>query len=421
MSPNYVFVIDTKKRPLNPTTPSKARKLLTQEKAAVFRLYPFTIVLKHEVIEFENPGYELKIDPGSKTTGIAIVNCKKEVIWIANLEHRGELIKKRLQQRSAIRRGRRNRNTRYRPVRFENRKREKSLLPQSLMHRVLTIETWVNRLCKFCPINSVVVELVKFDSQKMVNSEISGIEYQQGTLMGYEVREYLLEKWGRKCAYCGKDNLPLEVEHIQPKSRGGSNRVSNLTLACHCCNQKKSDTPIEIFLQKKPERLKQIISQMRSPLKDASAVNSTRFKLLEHLKKFPIPVTTFSGSQTKFNRINNGISKQHYTDAACIGDTGLGVVMRVDQPLLITCKGVGGRQKAALNKFGYPNRHNPKKPIFGWSTGDYARHSFHGIGRLTPRSKGAFILTLADKSQKSVKYTDLKPVFKKDGYTYNFV
>ncbi|WP_197047582.1 HNH endonuclease, partial [Planktothrix serta] len=67
--------------------------------------------------------------------------------------------------------------------------------------------------------------------QQLENPEISGIEYQQGELQGYEVRQYLLEKWSRKCAYCGVENVPLEVEHIHPKSQGGTDRISNLTVA----------------------------------------------------------------------------------------------------------------------------------------------------------------------------------------------
>ncbi len=83
------------------------------------------------------------------------------------------------------------------------------------------------------------LELVKFDTQLMQNAEISGVEYQQGELAGYEVREYLLEKFGRRCAYCRKTNVPLQIEHIVPKVRHGSNRVSNLTLACKACNDAK--------------------------------------------------------------------------------------------------------------------------------------------------------------------------------------
>jgi 5-methylcytosine-specific restriction endonuclease McrA len=85
----------------------------------------------------------------------------------------------------------------------------------------------------------IVQELVRFHLQQLENPEFSGIEYQQGELPGYEVREYLLNKWERKCADCGVENIALQVEHIYPRAKGGSNRISNLCLACHSCNQKK--------------------------------------------------------------------------------------------------------------------------------------------------------------------------------------
>ena len=96
--------------------------------------------------------------------------------------------------------------------------------------------TWVQRLSRVCPITALSQELVRFDTQFMQNAEIAGVQYQQGELAGYEVREYLLEKWHRQCAYCKKTGVPLEIEHIVPKSRASSDRVSNLTLACHPCN-----------------------------------------------------------------------------------------------------------------------------------------------------------------------------------------
>jgi hypothetical protein len=263
------------------------------------------------------------------------------------------------------------------------------------------------------------MELVRFDTQKLVDPEISGIEYQQGELWGYEVREYLLSKWGRQCAYCGKKDLRLEVEHIQPKSSGGSNRVSNLTIACHGCNQKKGDKPIEEFLKKKPELLASIIKQANTPLKGAAAVNATRWKLFQTLNQI-LSVQTGTGGMTKMNRLIAGLPKDHWIDAACVGVMPSQPILKTCQPLPIKAVGRGGRQKAALNKYGYPIRHNPLKPIFGWLTGDYARHPLYGIGRVTPRSKGSFVLTLKDKTQKSVKHKDLDPVFRRDGYAYRF-
>ncbi|NEN99838.1 MAG: HNH endonuclease [Moorea sp. SIO3I7] len=415
---NYVFVIDTNKQALNPISPKKARRLLDKGKAAVFRMYPFTIILKTGINDPTISPCQIKIDPGSKFTGFALVQ-NNQVIWGMELEHRGGLIKKKLEARSAVRRGRRNRHTRYRKPRFLNRKRPEGWLSPSLEHRVLTIETWVKRLIKFCPVSEIWVERVKFDTQKMHNPEISGIEYQQGELAGYEVREYLLEKWGRECAYCGKQNIPLQIEHIHPKSFGGSDRVSNLCLACEKCNQRKGNRPIEEFLKNKPSLLQKIKNKALSPLRDAAAVNTTRNKVVKVLKKI-LPVVTGTGAMTKYNRTRLGLSKKHWVDAACVGNIETLVVI-TSQPLLVVCKGQGGRQKAALNKYGYPTRHNPLKPIKGWATGDIAKHQKIGIGKVTPRSKGSFGFTpLGTKGYKSCKPQDISVIHRKDGYTYSF-
>ena len=228
-----VFVLDTNKQPLDPIHPGWARKLLDTQQAAVFRQCPFTIILKTERVNPQVQSFRLKLDPGSKTTGLALVNeTSGEVVFAAELAHRGQQIKKALDGRRAVRRRRRARHTRYRKPRFANRIRPVGWLAPSLKSRVCNIETWVKRLRKLCPITAISMELVRFDLQALENPEICGIEYQQGTLFGFEVREYLLEKWKRVCAYCGAKGVPLEVEHILCQSRGGTQRVSNLTLAC---------------------------------------------------------------------------------------------------------------------------------------------------------------------------------------------
>lgn len=186
---------------------------------------------------------QLKVDPGSKTTGIALVQQAK-VVFAAELTHRGTAIKEAMASRRAIRRHRRQRKTRYRKPGFIAGKeatstRQDDWLPPSIQSRVDNLQTWFMRFFKLAPIAGISIELVRFDTQLMQNAEIAGVEYQQGELAGYEVREYLLEKFGRKCAYCGKTDTALEIDHIIPKSRDGSNRVSNLTLACHTCNKKR--------------------------------------------------------------------------------------------------------------------------------------------------------------------------------------
>jgi 5-methylcytosine-specific restriction endonuclease McrA len=109
-----------------------------------------------------------------------------------------------------------------------------------LRSRVDNIAVWVARLMRYTPISEISLELVKFDTQAMQHPEISGQEYQQGTLAGYEIREYLLEKWDRQCAYCGRKDIPLQIEHIQPRANGGTNHISNLCLSCEFCNIRKA-------------------------------------------------------------------------------------------------------------------------------------------------------------------------------------
>ncbi|MGB1289371.1 MAG: RNA-guided endonuclease IscB, partial [Aggregatilineales bacterium] len=219
-----VFVVDKNEDPLMPCHPARARELLRKGRAKVFRRYPFTIILlDREGGETQN--MQFKVDPGSKTSGIALVGDFKRglrCIWAAELTHRGQQIRDKLLSRRQLRRGRRHRKTRYRQPRFLNRRKGKGWLPPSLLSRINNVWTWLVRLRRFSPITHLAMELVRFDMQLMQNPEISGVEYQQGELQGYEVREYLLEKWGRTCAYCGAKDTPLQIEHIVPKARGGS-------------------------------------------------------------------------------------------------------------------------------------------------------------------------------------------------------
>lgn len=239
-----VAVLDTTKKPLAPTTPRRARLLLKTGKAAVFRRYPFVIILKREVSDVQAPDLQVKIDPGSKTTGVAIVNQESgEVVFAAEIEHRGQAIKASLESRRSLRRGRRTRKTRYRKPRFQNRRRPEGWLPPSLESRVENVYTWASRLQRVYPLTGVVMELVRFDTQIMQNPEIEGVEYQQGELAGFELREYVLVKFKYKCVYSGDHSecdQVLNVDHVVPRSRGGSNRVSNLVCACRKHNEERA-------------------------------------------------------------------------------------------------------------------------------------------------------------------------------------
>ena len=420
---NFVLVLDTNRKPLNPCSPGVARSLLKANKASVLRMYPFTIILKKEVDDAPQ-AMELKIDPGSKTTGIALLQGNK-VVFGAELTHRGQAIIASLDSRKAIRRSRRSRHTRYRQPRFLNRTRIPGWKSPSLQHRIETTLTWVNKFIKLAPINSIVQELVRFDLQKLENPEISGVEYQQGTLLGYEVREYLLNKWDRKCTYCDVQNVPLQVEHIYPKAKGGTNRISNLCLACEPCNLKKGTQAIESFLAKKPDILKRILVQAKRPLKDAAAVNSTRWALFNRLKETELPVSTGSGGLTKFNRTRLGLPKSHWIDAACVGKVDSLQVL-ISKPLLIKATGHGNRQMCGTDKYGFPTRHRTRVQIHkGFQTGDIVKAIVTSgkkignyIGRVLCRATGNFDIVTKTGRVSGISHKYCQSIYCKDGYSY---
>ncbi len=425
----YVFVVDADRQPLNPVHPGRARILLSSGEAAVLKRYPFTIVLKRSVEQQEVESLRIKIDPGSKTTGIAVVNdISGEVVFAAELAHRGVQIKKQLDDRLNVRRSRRRRKTRYRQPRFDNRRNKKQgWLPPSLESRISNIITWVKRLMRLCPITAMSQELVRFDLQKMENPEINGVQYQQGTLQGYECREYLLHKWDRQCAYCGKKGIPLQIEHIHPRANGGTDRISNLTLSCEQCNVAKGTQDIQDFLQKKPEVLKRILAQAKAPLKDASVVNATRWQLYHRLLALGLPVECGSGGLTKFNRTTRGLPKEHWIDAACVGKSTPGKLeMQGIVPLLITAEAHGCRQMCNVDKRGFPcSKPKGAKKVKGFQTGDLVRAQVttgkkqgQYVGRVLVRASGSFDITTSSGRVQGIHHRFCAPVQRSDGYSY---
>mgnify|MGYP000262402876 CR=1 FL=1 len=424
---NRVFVLDTNRRPLDPVHPGRARNLLSQQRAAVFRRYPFTIIMRTAVESPVKP-LRVKIDPGSKTTGLAIVdNESGQVVFAAELTHRGKNISDRLIRRRALRRCRRNRHTRYRKPRFLNRTRTEKWLAPSLKSRVHNISTWGNRFRRLASVQAISMELVRFDLQQMQNPEIQGAEYQQGTLFGYELREYLLEKWGRKCAYCDKENVPLQIEHIDPRSNGGSSRVSNLTLACEKCNQKKGSTPIRQFLANDPTRLERILANSNRPLRDVAAVNATRWDLFNTLRATGLPVETGSGGLTKYNRTTRSLPKAHWLDAACVGRS-TPERLNVDgiMPLQIDATGYGNRQMCRTDKYGFPICYRQRtKTYFGFCTGDMCRVVVTTgkklgtyVGKVMVRASGSFRLKTVNGIVDGLHHRFFTKVFSIDGYAY---
>lgn len=427
-----VYVLDQNGRPVMPCTEKRARLLLERGRARVHRLLPFAIRLidiKAEDCQFQ--ALRLKLDPGSKVTGMALVRETKDngvvVLNLFDLMHRGRQISEALTSRRSMRR-RKRAQLRYRAPRFLNRGKQRDWLAPSLQHRVDTTMAWTLRLQRLAPVSAISTELVRFDMQAMENPEISGVEYQQGTLAGYEVREYLLEKWDRTCAYCDAKDTPLQIEHIEPKARGGSNRVSNLALSCHSCNQKKAALPIAVFLVKDPRRLAKIQAGAKRPLKDAAAVNATRWALVNVLKTTGLAVETASGGRTKFNRSQLGVPKTHALDAACVGQVS-GIRDWQIPTLTIKATGRGRYQRTLLNKYGFARAYlTRQKQHFGFQTGDMVRADVPkgkciGIhtGRVSIKAAGNFTIQTKEGKVADVPHRFCKMIQRADGYGYSMV
>lgn len=420
-----VFVLARDHTPLMPCSEKRARLLLERGGAVVARRYPFTIRLKDRAAGVTQP-VRVKIDPGSTASGVALVREAPDgqhVLWLAEIQHRGHAIREALERRRALRRRRRS-HLRYRLARFDNRTRPEGWLAPSLQHRVDTTLAWVERLQRLAPVSAISMELVRFDTQKMESPEIRGTEYQQGTLAGYEVREYLLEKWERTCAYCDAQNVPLEVEHIRPRSRGGSDRVSNLTLACHACNQTKGNRDVREFVTD-PARLARILKHAKVPLRDAAAVNTTRWALYERLKGTHLPVNVASGGRTKFNRSRQDIPKTHALDAANVGELSSLHAWRVPT-LAIRATGRGAYRRTRLTRHGFPRGYLTRaKRIHGFQTGDHVRALVPtgkkaGVyeGRVAVRATGMFNIQTGTTTIQGIHHRHCQVLQRADGYGY---
>lgn len=417
-----VFVLDAHKHPLMPCSEKRSRLLLSHKRAVVHRLVPFVIRLKDRLQEESAlQPVVLKLDPGSKTTGMALVREEAtevglvhHAVHLAHLVHRGEEVHEKMQRRAHYRRRRRSANLRYRAPRFLNRRRPSGWLPPSLRSRIGNVLTWACRYLRWAPLVGIAVERVKFDTQLMQNPEVTGVAYQRGELVGWEVRAYLLEKFQRRCVYCGASNQPFEIDHMQPRSRGGSNRVSNLVLSCHNCNSKKGNQTASEFGH--PE----IEAQARQPLRDAAAVNTTRFALVEALQVLGLPISTWSGGRTRWNRERFGIAKDHAYDALCVGDLA-GVYVGCGCMVGIIAQGRGRYGRTLVTTSGFPRGYLMRqKRIKGFATGDLVRAEVperlktRGIhrGRVAVRARGSFRVGTVDGV--NAKYCRL--LQRSDGY-----
>lgn len=428
---HHVFVLDKHGTPLQPCHPARARRLLASGRAVVARHTPFVIRLKDRTVaQSEVDGVELGIDPGSRQTGIAMFTSRegeRRGRYAIQLDHRGAQIRRKMGQRATYRRRRRSANLRYRAPRFLNRRRPDGWLPPSLRHRIDTTVSWVDRLARWAPVRMIHVERVAFDTHLLsAGRPLEGVEYQHGTLYGYQVREYLLEKWGRTCAYCGAINVPLTVDHVHPRSRGGPDRVCNLALACVPCNQAKSDHPIQQFLADRPAVSARILAQAKTPLRDAAAINATRWALWRALDdRYPSQVRTGSGGRTKWNRTRSRLSKSHTLDALCVGE--VDTVSTCPAAVLVaTCTGRGTHCRTRTDRYGFPRLRLPRtKTVHGFQTGDLVKavvptgkKAGTHLGRVAVRATGSFNITTGPGTVQGIGHRHVQLLQRADGYGY---
>ncbi len=303
-----VYVISKNGQPLMPTeNHAKVRALLKQGKAKVIKKCPFTIQLLYSSTNYTQE-ITLGVDSGSKHIGLS-ATTKDKVLFESDVELRNDIVDL-LSTRRQNRRTRRNRKTRYRKPRFNNRKRKDGWLAPSVQNKVDTHLTVIHKVHEILPISKIIVEVASFDIQKIKNPDIEGVEYQQGEQLDFwNVREYVLFRDGHICQCCkgrSKDKI-LNVHHIESRKTGG-NAPNNLITLCETCHTTYHKGQIKL-----PKSIKRGVS-----FRDATFMGIMRRAFYNKLKEQYKNVNLIYGYITKNIRIENGLPKNHYIDARCI-------------------------------------------------------------------------------------------------------
>lgn len=279
--------------------------LLRHGKAHVVSRVPFVVQLDYDSTTYTQE-VSLGIDAGSKHIGVSASSEKKE-LFAAQVELRSDIVKL-LSTRRELRRARRNRKTRYRKVRFDNRKKKDGWLAPSVEQKVGSHLKVIRLVHKLIPITKTTIEVAQFDIQKIKNPDINGDDYQQGEQMGFwNVREYVLARDGHKCVHCkGKSKDPiLNVHHLESRKTGG-NSPSNLVTLCETCHKAYHRGEFDLKIKR------------GTILRDAAVMNIMRWAIYKRVNAEFRDVHLTYGYVTKHTRIDNGIVKTHAADAFCI-------------------------------------------------------------------------------------------------------
>lgn len=283
----------------------KISYLLRHGKAHVVSRVPFVVQLDYETSTYTQD-VSLGIDAGSKHIGVSASSEKKELL-AAQVDLRSDIVNL-LSTRRELRRTRRFRKTRYRKVRFNNRKKKDGWLAPSIEQKVASHLKVIRLVHDLLPIDKTTIEVGQFDAQKIKNPDIKGEDYQQGEQIGFwNVREYVLTRDGYRCVHCkGKSKDPiLNVHHLESRKTGG-NSPSNLVTLCETCHKAYHRGEFDLKVKR------------GTYLRDAATMNIMRWAVYERAKAEFKNVHLTYGYITKNTRIENGIDKTHTADAFCI-------------------------------------------------------------------------------------------------------
>ena len=362
MHENYILVLTKSRRPLAPCHPQRAKSLVRSGKASFRHKSGIRCIVLHKtnVPKLKKASkVALRIDPGSRTTGIAITrdhpDGSRSCLIGIEIAHQGRAVSRRLTKRRQLRRSRRYRKTRFRQPRFDKRTKPEGWLPPSILSRLHNTLTWVNRLATMLPITEIHVETNVFDPQVLRNPEIKGTEYQQGPLYQTNLRTAVMTRDGNKCVYCNRSGkkTALELDHVVPRASNGPDRYDNLVASCTPCNRRKANKSLDLFLRGRPAKLATIQKKLGLDLADATHMNIILPILINTLTAQGWHVTRHAAATTAAGRQTCGIEKSHHGDAAVTGCP-KGIQYIPDAPITIKATGRGNRQRVMLNKFGTP-------------------------------------------------------------------
>ncbi len=352
-----VYVLDIDGKPIMPTNRhGKVKHLLKEKKAIVKKRCPFTIQLTYKSTDYVQQ-ITLGIDAGSKKIGLSATTKTKE-LYASEVTLRTDIVDL-LSARRAFRSARRNRTTRYRKPRFNNRVKHKGWLAPSIENKIQTHLNVVEKLHKILPISNIIVEVASFDIRKIKNPDIQGEDYQNGDQLGFwNIREYVLFRDGHKCH--GKKNCKnkiLNVHHIESRKTGG-NSPSNLITLCEDCHDAYHKGLLKLNLKR------------GESFRDAAFMGIMRWAFYNRLKEIYPSVSLTYGYITKNTRITSNLEKTHAIDARCISGNPMAISSNVCYAQKAVRRHNRQIHKATISKGGHIKLNQSPKYVFGFQLFD---------------------------------------------------